>query len=144
MGSYWLRFAKKVSRLVQSVKAVYLLFLKVLDQKDVEIGALGSIKFDPGTYVYVGSAMNSVEKRLERHFSEVENTHWHIDYLTAEIEPFDYFILPEGSEYEEWLAEKLEKYCEPVQGFGSSDSDQGSHLFVIPEPLPGSSSPEDF
>lgn len=115
------------------MKAVYLLFLKVEEQKNIEIGALGRLKFKPGTYVYVGSAMNSVEKRLERHFSEVENLHWHIDYLTAETDPFDYFILPEGSEYEEWLAEKLLKYCEPVESFGSSDSSQESHLFKVPE-----------
>ncbi len=113
------------------MKAVYLLFLKVKEQKNIEIGALGPIGFEPGTYVYVGSAMNSVEKRLERHFSEVENLHWHIDYLTAETEPFDYFILPESSEYEEWLAERLASYCEPVQNFGSSDTSQDSHLFRI-------------
>lgn len=115
------------------MKAVYLLFLNVKERKNIEIGALGQIEFEPGTYVYVGSAMNSVEKRLERHFSYADNLYWHIDYLTAETNPFDYFILPENSEYEEWLAEKLQKYCEPIQSFGSSDSSQGSHLFRIPE-----------
>lgn len=117
------------------MKAVYLLFLEVKEQKNIEIGALGQIEFEPGTYVYVGSARNSVEKRLERHFSEVENLHWHIDYLTAEIKPFDYFILPESSEYEEWLAGKLAIYYEPVLDFGSSDSSQSSHLFRIPQTL---------
>lgn len=116
-----------------NMKAVYLLFLKLQEQRRIKVGALGEIDFRPGTYVYVGSAMNSVEKRLERHFSEVENLHWHIDHLTAEAEPFDYFILPESSEYEEWLAEKLEKYCESVKDFGSSDSSQKSHLFRVPE-----------
>lgn len=115
------------------MKAVYLLFLKLKEQKKIEVGALGPIEFEPGTYVYVGSAMNSVEKRLERHLSEVDNLHWHIDYLTAETEPFDYFILPESSEYEEWLAEKLANYCEPIRDFGSSDSSQSSHLFRIPQ-----------
>lgn len=113
------------------MKGVYLLFLKVKESKEIEIGALGRIEFLPGTYVYVGSAMNSVEKRLERHFSQVENMHWHIDYLTAETKPFDYFILPEGSDYEGWLAGKLTKYYEPVLGFGSSDSTKNSHLFRI-------------
>lgn len=115
------------------MKGVYLLFLKLKETKEIEIGALGRIKFEAGTYVYVGSAMKSVEKRLERHFSEVENLHWHIDYLTAEAATFDYFVLPETSEYEEWLAEKLNKYCEPVNDFGSSDSSQNSHLFRIPQ-----------
>lgn len=116
-----------------NVKGVYLLFLKVGQPRTIDIGALGPIQFEPGTYVYVGSARNSVENRLGRHFSDVENLHWHIDYLTAEVKPFDYFILPEGPEYEEWLAEKISKYCEPVQGFGSSDSSQPSHLFRLSE-----------
>lgn len=115
------------------MNAVYLLFIRVQKRKRIEVGALGKIEFEPGTYVYVGSAMNSVEKRLDRHFSKVENIHWHIDYFTAEAECFDYFILPETSEYEEWLAEKIANYCEPVSGFGSSDSSQQSHLFKIPK-----------
>lgn len=113
------------------MKGVYLLFLKLGEQKNIEIGALGEISFEPGIYVYVGSAMNSLEKRLERHFSEVENLHWHIDYLTEEAETFDYFILPETSEYEQWLAEKISEIHEPVLDFGSSDSPKESHLFKI-------------
>ena len=115
------------------MKAVYLLFLSLEKSKTIEIGALGEIKFEPGIYVYVGSAMNSVGKRLERHFSSDKKVHWHIDYFTQEAETFDYFILPETSEYEEWLAGQLEDICEPIPGFGSSDSSQGSHLFRIPE-----------
>jgi len=115
------------------VKAVYLLFLELEESMVIKVGALGEISFQPGIYVYVGSAMKSVEKRLERHFSNVENKHWHIDYLTVKAEAFDYFILPENSEYEKWLAEKLEKYCESVPEFGSSDSPKNSHLFQVPE-----------
>lgn len=124
---------KKFPELEFTVKGVYLLFLRLEKQKSIQIGALGTISFEPGTYVYVGSAMNSVEKRLDRHFSEVENLHWHIDYLTAETDPFDYFIIPEDSDYEEWLAEKLSKHHDPVEDFGSSDSNQESHLFRITE-----------
>ena len=113
------------------MNGVYLLFLRLREKKDIRIGALGEITFDSGTYVYVGSAMNSVEKRLERHFSSVDNLHWHIDYLTAESETFDYFILPEKSEYEQWLAEKVSDLHEPIQDFGSSDSSKDSHLFKI-------------
>lgn len=115
------------------MKGVYMVFIRVENRQELEIGALGRKSFDPGIYVYVGSAMNSVEKRLERHFSEVENTHWHIDYLTEEAEPFDYLIIPETSEYEEWMAGKLSEFCEPVPGFGSSDSKKESHLFRVPE-----------
>lgn len=113
------------------VKGVYLVFLEITENTEIEVGALGEIEFEKGTYVYVGSAMNSVEKRLERHFSDVDNLHWHIDYVTAEAKPFDYFILPESSDYEQWLAENLQKYCRPVPEFGSSDSTKNSHFFRI-------------
>lgn len=113
------------------MKAIYLLFLQLEESKTIEIGTLGKIEFEPGTYVYVGSAMNSVEKRLERHFSETKNKHWHIDYFTDETKPFDYLIIPETSEYEEFFAERLEEHCEPVPEFGSSDSSQDSHLFKV-------------
>lgn len=115
------------------MEAVYLMFLRLPERNTLEVGALGDLEFEPGTYIYVGSAMNSVEKRLERHFSQTGNKHWHIDYFSGEAEPFDYFILPEDSRYEEWLAEKLEGFCEPVSGFGSSDSSRNSHLFRVPE-----------
>jgi Uri superfamily endonuclease len=111
------------------VKAVYCAFFKIEQKMDIEIGALGEKQFEPGIYIYVGSAMTNVEKRLERHFSKTENKHWHIDYFSAEAEPLDYFILPENSEYECVLAEKLEGFCEPVQKFGSSDCSCNSHLF---------------
>ncbi|MFB6147409.1 MAG: DUF123 domain-containing protein, partial [Candidatus Nanohaloarchaea archaeon] len=86
------------------MKAVYLLFLELEDGEKVETGALGELFFRPGIYVYAGSAMNSVERRLERHFSDDKNTHWHIDYLTREAKAVDYLVLPEGSEFECVLA----------------------------------------
>lgn len=114
------------------MKAVYLLFTRAEEQKTVEIGAKGSIEFRKGIYVYVGSAMNSVESRLQRHFSTDKRKHWHIDYLTSEIPAFDYFILPETSEYECTMAEILSKEFDSVDGFGSSDCNCRSHLFHIP------------
>lgn len=114
------------------MKAVYALFINLEDSRSIEVGALGDIDFERGMYVYVGSAMNSVEKRLQRHFSEVDNRHWHIDYLTSEAEPFDYFVLPEESEYECVLSKILQKIGEPVENFGASDCGCSSHLYFIP------------
>lgn len=111
------------------MKGVYLFLMKNNYKKKIEIGALGEKTFLPGIYVYCGSARNSVEKRLQRHFSEPENRHWHIDYLSSELEARDYFILPEKSKYECVMAEILGKSLQPVEGFGSSDCECGSHLF---------------
>lgn len=111
------------------MKAVYALFVQLEYSQTVEVGALGEIEFEPGLYVYVGSAMTNVEKRLQRHISDVENKHWHIDYFTSEAETVDYFILPENSEYECVLSELMQELAEPVAGFGASDCSCSSHLY---------------
>ncbi len=113
------------------MKGVYCIFLRLEESADLEIGALGELNFAPGVYVYVGSAMNSVEKRLERHFSRPDNQYWHIDYFSDKAEPFDYFILPESSEYECQLADIFSVVGEPVPGFGCSDCSCESHLFKV-------------
>lgn len=115
------------------MKAVYLLFLGLDAPGKIKIGALGEKSFEEGIYVYVGSAMNGVEKRLERHFGDDKKLHWHIDYFSREAKPFDYFILPESSEYECVMSGILEKFCEPVESFGSSDCGCESHLYRISE-----------
>jgi len=111
------------------VKGVYAVFLKLDEKRYIEVGALGEIEFDEGIYAYVGSAMNSAEKRIERHLSEVDNLHWHIDYFSAVAEPANYFILPEDSEYECIMADILSRHGDPIPGFGSSDCNCSSHLF---------------
>ncbi|MFB6204565.1 MAG: DUF123 domain-containing protein [Candidatus Nanohaloarchaea archaeon] len=115
------------------MKAVYAVFLELEQGREITIGALGRKKFSPGTYIYVGSAMNSVERRLERHYSRTENRHWHIDYFSEEAEAFDHFILPETSEHECVLADIFSRFARPVDGFGASDCACGSHLFHVPK-----------
>lgn len=111
------------------MEAVYLAFFRLDSREEIETGALGKIEFSPGIYIYTGSAMKSVEKRLERHFSQQENKHWHIDYFSRKAEPLDYFILPESSEFECFLASILSELGEGIEGFGCSDCDCSSHLF---------------
>jgi len=113
------------------MKAVYAVVFNLSEQTTVEIGALGEIDFRPGMYVYVGSAMNNVEKRIGRHFSFEKKEHWHIDYFSKAAEPIDYFILPEVSEYECVLADIVSGFAEPVEDFGSSDCRCDAHMFYI-------------
>lgn len=117
------------------MKAVYMLFLEMEKEKEIKIGALGPVKFEKGRYVYIGSAQNSAEKRLQRHFSSDKKLHWHIDYLTQEARPYDYFLLPETSEYEQLMASIMEEIGQPVPEFGASDSSKNSHLFRLPKSL---------
>lgn len=113
------------------MKGVYAAIFRLEKTTSIEIGALGNIEFEKGIYVYLGSAMTNAEKRINRHFGEVENLHWHIDYFSEVAEPIDYFLLPESSEYECVLADAVSKLGEPVKGFGCSDCGCSSHMYRV-------------
>lgn len=115
------------------MKGVYLLFLKNWEEKCIDVGSLGSIKFEKGVYIYCGSGMKNVLKRVERHFSTGKEIHWHIDYVLEKMDLEDYLVIPENSEYECFMAGILEEEFDGVPGFGCSDCKCDSHFFHVPE-----------
>ena len=66
------------------LKGTYCLIIQLKKDSRIEIGKLGLLNFDKGYYVYVGSALNSLEARLERHLKTEKKLFWHVDYLLAE------------------------------------------------------------
>ena len=100
---------------------------------EMKIGALGRIKFKKGNYVYVGSAQNNVEKRIARHFSKNKKIRWHIDYLLANpsVKIKKAVYKKAGKEQECKIACFLNKFEEPIKGFGCSDCSCHSHLFRL-------------
>ncbi len=108
------------------MKGTYLLFIKVREGKR-KIGALGEIDFPSGYYLYVGSAMNSVEARVHRHFSKEKKRKWHIDYLLSSAIPLFYMSFP--GRHEQEIAMALSSRLDYVPKFGSTDSKAPSHLF---------------
>ncbi len=84
-----------------------------------------------GYYVYVGSAMNSLEKRVERHFKKDKKLHWHIDFLLKESELLRAYIIPSNVKIEEELSMEVSKFGKPVEGFGASDLKIGSNLYYF-------------
>ncbi|CAB50327.1 GIY-YIG nuclease family protein [Pyrococcus abyssi] len=82
-----------------------------------------------GYYVYVGSAMNSLEKRVERHFSKKKKLHWHIDYLLEKAIPLRAYLIPSDERLEEELSVEVSKYGEAIDGFGASDLKVRSNLY---------------
>jgi Uri superfamily endonuclease len=115
------------------MKGVYLLEIHVEKSKEIEIGSLGSIAFPRGLYVYVGSAQNSLEKRIARHYRKRKKTRWHIDYLVAAKDvSLGRAFCREGNKSRECeTARSLSAAEEPVTGFGSSDCACVSHLFRV-------------
>ncbi|MDI3475952.1 MAG: hypothetical protein PWQ79_259 [Thermococcaceae archaeon] len=87
----------------------------------------------PGYYVYVGSAMNSLEKRVERHFRENKKLHWHIDYLLREAKLLRAYLIPSEERLEEKLSLEVSKFGEPVEGFGAGDVRVNTNLYRFEE-----------
>lgn len=115
------------------MKGSYCLLIKVSKRVDLLVGALGRVSFDKGCYVYVGSALNSIEKRVERHSREDKSLHWHVDYLlnSSVVSLLRVFYKESGDREECWIAGMVSSRGEGIEGFGCSDCSCSSHLFKI-------------
>jgi Uri superfamily endonuclease len=106
---------------------------------DLRVGALGVKTFPPGTYIYVGSALNGLEARINRHIRTSTRSsvrlHWHLDYLLRREETrLEEVWFKESEKREECLiASGVSVHGFPVKGFGCSDCDCVSHLFRVEE-----------
>ncbi len=117
---------------IENMKGVYCLVIYLEKDRELEIGALGTIKFMSGYYLYVGSAQSGLEARINRHMREQKRVHWHIDYLLRYSKIIDVWI-KEGDKDEECsCAHQLEEYFDQVKNFGCSDCNCSSHLFYHP------------
>ena len=120
-------------------KGAYCLCIKIREDITVEVGALGNITFPKGEYVYVGSALNSLEPRIERHMltstGDHKVTHWHIDYLLREpsVTIHIVYVIETDEKLECSIAEKVAEKGQPVRGFGCSDCRCVSHLYMVEE-----------
>ncbi len=115
------------------MKGSYCLIIEVLKDCEIIIGKLGKIKLYNGLYVYIGSALNNLEKRVKRHISKEKRRFWHIDYLleneNARVAGVYLKVSDKKEECE--IAKKAARYGEPITGFGCSDCKCESHLFKI-------------
>lgn len=113
------------------MNGIYILEIEVKEPRQIKVGALGRISFEKGRYAYVGSAQNSINSRVKRHFSSDKKKHWHIDYLLSESKIRKVFVAGLGKEHECITAQKLAEKNEPIAGFGCSDCNCVSHLFRL-------------
>jgi Uri superfamily endonuclease len=114
------------------LKGTYCLIIHVNRDITLRVGKkLGSIIFDEGYYVYVGSALNSLESRLKRHLSDDKKLFWHVDYLlsSSDAELVEIVFAVDGSRWECVLASMIGMEGVEIRGFGCSDCKCISHLF---------------
>jgi len=105
---------------------VYLLQMVLFRPQTLRVGALGEYYFQPGEYLYVGSAQGpgGLKARLGRHLLGYGTCHWHVDWLRPATSVSGYFYL-ETRKYIEcaWsqFLMQVPKASIPVPGFGASD-----------------------
>jgi len=119
----------------------YCILLRLPEACSIEVGASGTRHFKKGYYIYAGSAMKELSKRIARHQRRKKRFFWHIDYLRDRAEFHAALPIRSSKQLECLLARHIKKIAqEEIQGFGSSDCNCTSHLFYMEkDPL---SSPE--
>lgn len=111
------------------MKGSYLLLVELKENNVLRIGKLNKILFNKGFYVYVGSALNGLEQRIQRHLRENKRMHWHIDSLLRHAEIINIFYKENNVREECDIAKTLDKKLLSVPDFGCSDCNCKSHLF---------------
>ena len=111
------------------MKGSYVLLIELKEDTTIKVGKLGKIFFKKGFYAYIGSALNGIEQRIQRHIRTDKKTHWHIDYLLKHAIVRDVFYKESNNREECNIAHKLNEKLESVPSFGCSDCSCKSHLF---------------
>ena len=117
-------------------KGIYTLILRLDVPKDIRIGALGVISFQPGYYIYAGSALGSgglsrVARHIRFYRERYRKAKWHIDYLMEEAVLEKTVCAETDLRLECVLASGIGG--DSVLRFGCSDCDCASHLFYRKE-----------
>ena len=110
------------------MKGSYLLIIELKNNISINVGKLGKKQFSKGHYVYIGSALNGLEQRIQRHLRKQKKIHWHIDYLLKHAKIVDVFYKENETQEECSIAEKFHRF-NSIDGFGCSDCKCKSHLF---------------
>ncbi|MCE5250179.1 GIY-YIG nuclease family protein [bacterium] len=116
------------------MKGSYILLIAVPEKTSLRTGCLGIVEFNPGYYAYVGSALNSLEKRILRHVRRSKKLFWHIDYLLEHADIRDVYCVVSPRKLECDTARKLLHHLDHMPGFGCSDCSCPSHLFFHADP----------
>lgn len=115
-------------------KGSYCLIICVKRDCRIKIGAMGMTQFEKGYYIYVGSALNTLNKRISRHISTDKKKHWHMDYLSlnknTKIVQVIYTHCDKKIECDIscHINENTNKY---IEDFGCSDCKCMSHLYYF-------------
>ena len=111
------------------MRGSYALIAELNKGSKIKVGKLGLINFNKGYYIYVGSALNGLEARINRHLRKNKKIYWHIDYLLKKAKVKEVFYKKGLKKEECVLAKEMGKHFMSVKDFGCSDCKCRSHLF---------------
>ena len=113
---------------------LYIAVFHLPKRRRITVGKLGTFVFQPGWYLYAGSAKKNLSARLNRHGLNDKPLRWHIDYLSVKAEMVGTVNISTGQYTECQVAEELGNMFElKVPGFGASDCRCDGHLFYVEE-----------
>ena len=111
------------------MRGSYLLLIELKNTETIPVGKLGKIDFKKSYYIYVGSALNGLDQRIQRHLRKQKKIHWHIDYLLNRTKIVNVFYKQSKIREECFIAKTLERELSSIPGFGCRDCECKSHLF---------------
>lgn len=117
-------------------KGVYLLILTLNTNQRIPAGKLNLTEFEPGTYLYIGSARNGLLGRIARHLRKKKKNFWHIDYFLQKAKIKEIWVRNNYFDECQILSEaknSLKNSFFPLKKFGSSDCRCPSHLIYLPD-----------
>jgi Uri superfamily endonuclease len=110
-------------------KGIYLLHIILERPINLAFGKKHFADFHSGNYYYIGSALNSLEARINRHIRQEKKMHWHIDYLLNYGKIQEIYYKETAKNEECHLAQYFTQNFNNIAHFGSTDCTCPSHLF---------------
>ncbi len=115
-------------------KGAYLVIFENECDRKIDVGALGSLFFQKGFYIYAGSGRGNLFKRIEHHRRKKKRVHWHIDYISTVMKiRADMPVVTETVSECDMAGFLQREGGRGINRFGSSDCSCTSHLFYFEE-----------
>lgn len=120
------------------IPGLYQLDLWLAHPVTIQVGRLGRFLFPAGRYIYTGSALNGLERRIARHRRRHKRLFWHIDYLLEYARIQGAVLYPTRERGECALNAQVLARPEArvvVRRFGASDCRCAAHLVYLDKPI---------
>lgn len=112
-------------------KGTYCLILLLDKNIKIKVGKK-SYYLLKGYYCYIGSALNNLEKRIQRHLSKNKKLRWNIDYFLRHVKIIKIKTIIANKKLECFLSNKIKDLSNMrIKDFGSNDCKCKSHLYFF-------------